>query len=649
VQTYAKAWLRRGALRHAGGRVEEGSADMRRAAELDPACAAAATSPLRQRATAALSPGPTVRGADARAAAAAPELPPGGTLPCAAPGVVCAGRRVAGASEDGAATRLGLRSTLARTPGDVLIVEPPFAAVLLRTARGACCHACFTKLPPDSVPCRGCAAARFCSDKCAAAAASGPHARECGGAPWPAALTAEALLAVRVAARIADEEAAADADAAKPCDDSFTTANDEHEDDDAAAMAPEADDDDDEPAAPAPAREVVDAAAAAPPPPEAVGGARAVCCALLRRWASLPGEERLECALLAALLAALLSRGSSSSSSGGGGGATGGAVVTPSGALRALLAVRCSALTVSDDWEPAAWAGGTHDAVRVATALFTTASLAERAGGTRVTTSVMRGAFAHGGLLVLRAAAPLPAGAALLLADGSASAASPPAKPTAGRGSPKAGGGASAASPRKAAASGSSGGAPATLTAGVAAHAFGCTCDTCVMPPAPPAARRAARFPAPVVAVRESPTASPSPRQGGTSARSPDAGWRSSTIVPSGRSPRSPRSPAPVLERPSRLMKRSAVKPSSPPLPKKEPADESAVVKEQRQAREKRLADAESALAELLQAASAARSTAASAAAAKAKAEAEAAAAAAIDDGDDEKPQTPARMAGASA
>jgi hypothetical protein len=634
---HAKAWLRRGALRHAAGRVEDGAADLRRAAELEPACAAAvaavASTPRQKRATAPMVGPAVARGADTRPAALPPTLTPGGALPYAAPGVVCAARRGAGVSEDGAATRLGLRSVSSRAAGDVLLVEPPFAAVLLRTARGACCHVCFIKLPPDSVPCGGCAAARFCSAACATAAAAGPHARECGGAAWPAVLTPEAVLAARVAARIADEEAAATADENLDEDDDADNEAGANADG-VAVMTPEAAD-----GASAPALVAADVAV----PPEAAGGARAVC-ALLRRWASLPGEERLECALLSALLAALLACSSSD-----------GAVVTPGGALRALLAVRCSALPITDDWEPAAQAGGTG-AARVATALFVTASLAERAAAQRGTSNVMRTAFAPGGVLVLRAAAALPAGAALLLADGSA--ASPTAKPPASRGSPKAGSGAPAAS-RKASVSQGGGAAATSAAVGIAAHPFGCVCDTCVTPPSPSAARRAARLHGSTAAapLSSSVVAVSSPRRGGAAARKDDAGWCSSITVPPRSGSTAPREPAPVPQRPSRSRNAAAPRPAPRP-PAEEGAEEEPAVAEERHAREKRLADAEHALAALLQAASAARSAAASvaAAAAKAKTEAQAAEASAsattarnATDGTEEKPSAPARMAGASA
>jgi hypothetical protein len=261
---------------------------------------------------------------------APPPLPAGAaSLPHAAPGVVC--EAVPGAGR-------GLRTEAARAAGDVLLCEPPFAALVHKPARTLRCHACFVRLPPDAQPCARCAAARYCGDACAAAAAapSHAHAHECGGAAWPAALPADAVLAARVAVRAAAGGAA------------LTPAH------------------------------LGDAAT-----PEAAGGARAVA-ALLLHWEALPAEERVERALLAAVLARCLAaapadgveRASVTSAAGVAvavGSARGAAAPPRPSApalLRALLALRSNSFAVTDDWAPACWAGGTRDQARPKTPTF---------------------------------------------------------------------------------------------------------------------------------------------------------------------------------------------------------------------------------------------------------------------------------------
>jgi hypothetical protein len=318
-QTHAKAWLRRGALRHASGRAAEGDADLRRAAALDAACGAAAAAAAVAAAAALPRRDDGGSGGAPHAMQAPPPLPPGAaSLPHAAPGVVC--EAVAGAGR-------GLRTETARAAGDVLLVEPPFAALVHKPARTLRCHACFCRLPPDALPCARCAAARYCGDACAAAAAAPAHAHaaECGGAAWPAALPADAVLAVRVAVRAA-----------------------------AAATA------------------LTPAQLAAAPTPEAAGGARAVA-ALLLHWEALPAEERLERALLAAVLARCLAAapagahvhaGVTLAARGSAGGGSAPPRPSAPALLRALLALRSNSFAVTDDWAPACWAGGTRDQAR---------------------------------------------------------------------------------------------------------------------------------------------------------------------------------------------------------------------------------------------------------------------------------------------
>jgi tetratricopeptide (TPR) repeat protein len=388
-QSYAKAWLRRGALRTAAGRATEGAADLKRAAALDPSCAAAAgaagtAAPMRR---------PASGGARSERTPPPPppELPAGGSLPHAAPGVV---------ASDADSGERGLRTETARAAGDVLLVEPPFACVVLRGARGAACHACFRKLPPDAAPCAGCAAAHFCGAACAAAAVApgGAHADECGGASWPAALPADAVLAARLVRRT---DAASDASSA-------------------AAVA-----------------------------------------ALRIRWSELSPEERLESALLAAIIAACVASHGTADGAGDndsaadaaaeaavdGDAADAGDVSTtiaeeeeegahddapvpfvPAAAtLRVLLAVRAHAAAVRDEWEAASWAGGAREPVPVAAALYATASAVARVFAPSVSA-----AFSVGGVLVLSAVRELAAGAPLALPHASHpfdDASAPAAKP----------------------------------------------------------------------------------------------------------------------------------------------------------------------------------------------------------------------------
>jgi hypothetical protein len=98
--------------------------------------------------------------------------------------------------------------------GTDLLTELPFTAVPMRAARGAVCWRCLAPLQPISggggsgsrvpaapFPCRGCAAALYCSRACrdADAGAAGGHGGECGQ-PWPLLVPPEAWLAARLVA-----------------------------------------------------------------------------------------------------------------------------------------------------------------------------------------------------------------------------------------------------------------------------------------------------------------------------------------------------------------------------------------------------------------------------------------------------------------
>ncbi|GAQ78424.1 Tetratricopeptide repeat like superfamily protein [Klebsormidium nitens] len=165
----------------------------------------------------------------------------------------------------------GLRGTRSFAPGDVVLAEEPFAAVLLKERRATHCHHCFKALPLNSLPCSGCAGPLFCRERCRDAALeralvedvtskdtgegeeeverrsaerrsiepdrvadrsvkegskrvsdcersesgqgaeskwNGEHAHECGGASWAAILPLDAVLAVRVLARLGRKQAA---------------------------------------------------------------------------------------------------------------------------------------------------------------------------------------------------------------------------------------------------------------------------------------------------------------------------------------------------------------------------------------------------------------------------------------------------------
>jgi hypothetical protein len=89
--------------------------------------------------------------------------------------------------------------------GTDLLTEPPLLAIPARGARATACWRCLAPLADGGgggaapFPCGGCAAARFCSAACRAAAA-GDHAPECGR-PWPLLVPPEAWLTARLARR----------------------------------------------------------------------------------------------------------------------------------------------------------------------------------------------------------------------------------------------------------------------------------------------------------------------------------------------------------------------------------------------------------------------------------------------------------------
>lgn len=165
----------------------------------------------------------------------------------------------------------GLKATKPFEPGDVVLAEGPFAAVLLKYRRENNCHHCFAAVPLNPVPCSGCAGPLFCQEKCRDNAVGkagvddatskgtgegndvterrrtdgrsdlprgitdssdetfvrkvsdigkaeggngvnsdcfGVHAHECGGASWAAILPPDAVLAVRMLAKLQRERAA---------------------------------------------------------------------------------------------------------------------------------------------------------------------------------------------------------------------------------------------------------------------------------------------------------------------------------------------------------------------------------------------------------------------------------------------------------
>jgi len=121
--------------------------------------------------------------------------------------VPAASPRVVEAQAPGAGRGLFLlQGETQASPGCVLLCERPFVLAVHKPQRATRCHACLARLASAAVPCRGCAGARFCSPACEAAAAAGTHGTlECGGAAWPFALPTEALLTLRLAARLASD------------------------------------------------------------------------------------------------------------------------------------------------------------------------------------------------------------------------------------------------------------------------------------------------------------------------------------------------------------------------------------------------------------------------------------------------------------
>lgn len=63
-------------------------------------------------------------------------------------------------------------------PGEVVMIEKPFASVVLPEKYGTHCHRCFARCF-SMVPCDGCAMARYCGDNCKQAAWSSFHHYEC--------------------------------------------------------------------------------------------------------------------------------------------------------------------------------------------------------------------------------------------------------------------------------------------------------------------------------------------------------------------------------------------------------------------------------------------------------------------------------------
>lgn len=119
----------------------------------------------------------------------------------------------------------GLQTVEELAAGSLVLSEQPYAAIVLKARRETHCHFCFAKLPADTVACRGCTVAVYCSDTCRDIAAgyscsvSGnhdgvgqrqggedralnrEHHHECGGSSWSAVLPTEAVLAARAYVR----------------------------------------------------------------------------------------------------------------------------------------------------------------------------------------------------------------------------------------------------------------------------------------------------------------------------------------------------------------------------------------------------------------------------------------------------------------
>lgn len=118
----------------------------------------------------------------------------------------------------------GLFSTGEVQPGEVVLQEEAYAAVLLKPLRHTHCHWCFLRLPPAPLACPGCTVPLYCSETCQLRASGGvdlgeserpqaalgssdalrhfgEHWAECRGAAWAAALPLEATLASRVVCR----------------------------------------------------------------------------------------------------------------------------------------------------------------------------------------------------------------------------------------------------------------------------------------------------------------------------------------------------------------------------------------------------------------------------------------------------------------
>eukprot|EP00850_Spirogloea_muscicola_P006502 SM000031S11511 [mRNA] locus=s31:23870:28925:- [translate_table: standard] len=219
----SNAWFRRGCAKAVLGRHTAAIVDLEAAQRLEAEAGrhAAAAAVARQIAAMGLwksedpaitSAGTAGNVAEAAAAASPTSLPPPPPLPA---------WKVAWSEARG-------RDLIAERdlqPGDVLLEEDAYAAVLQKSERFRRCYACATSLPPAAgIPCAGCALPLFCSDACellagglhpqsatvpedgllqdaasrSLACAPGWHAPECSGASWAAVVPIEAVLAARL-------------------------------------------------------------------------------------------------------------------------------------------------------------------------------------------------------------------------------------------------------------------------------------------------------------------------------------------------------------------------------------------------------------------------------------------------------------------
>eukprot|EP00850_Spirogloea_muscicola_P015859 SM000125S26064 [mRNA] locus=s125:118617:123546:+ [translate_table: standard] len=218
----SKAWFRRGCAKAALGRHSAAVVDLEAAQRLEAeagrhAAVAAMAGQIAAMAlcmsdeAATMFAGTTGNAAEAAAAASPPSLPRP-PLPA---------WKVAWSEARGR----DLIAARDLQPGDVLLEEDPYAAVLQKSKRFSRCYACATSLPPAAgIPCAGCALPLFCSDACellagslhwqsatvpedgllqdapgrSLACAPGWHVPECGGASWAAVVPVEVVLAARL-------------------------------------------------------------------------------------------------------------------------------------------------------------------------------------------------------------------------------------------------------------------------------------------------------------------------------------------------------------------------------------------------------------------------------------------------------------------